>query len=281
MGLEIERKFIVNEYPFINTHENSIYYCHTNIIQGYFEDGITRVRITSKSHYGEDSRAFLTIKSKRTGFSRHEFEYEIPVGDAEHMIELFCDNIVRKVRYTFKEEGKIWEIDVFEEDNEGLILGEIELKSVNEDITLPFFVGKEVTGDKRYYNKYLAKNPHTKWKRLYTSYFNSTTFEYKDAVSIAGKSPPYYSGAEYKKLAPKYWFFEKYKRDGDKEYYTKQYYEEVLNKLDPGEVYSDLGQNAVLLCWEKPGEFCHRHIVAEWLTNAIDVEIREIGEEDE
>lgn len=277
MSREIERKFIVDEYPAIGIHRNSIHYCETNIEQGYFRDGLTRIRITDYGIYGENPQAFLTIKSKRDGISRYEFEYEVPVEDGYHMMELFCEDVVQKTRYKFKEEGKIWEVDIFKEDNDGLILAEVELESEDEEITFPYFIGKEVTDDDRYYNKNLAKNPYKKWKRLYTSYFNSTTFEYKDAVSIAGKSPAYYSGAEYKTLAPKFWFFEKYKRDGDKEFYTKQYYEEVLNKLDPEEVYNDLGQDAVLLCWERPGEFCHRHIVAEWLNNALDIEVKEIG----
>ena len=134
------------------------------------------------------------------GISRYEFEYEVPVEDGYHMMELFCEDIVQKTRYKFKEEGKIWEVDIFKEDNDGLILAEVELESEDEEIAFPYFIGKEVTDDERYYNKNLAKYPYKKWKRLYTSYFNSTTFEYKDAVSIAGKSPAYYSGAEYKKL---------------------------------------------------------------------------------
>ena len=114
---------------------------------------------------------------------------------------------------------------------------------------------------------------------MYTSYFNSGEWDSKNAVSIAGKSPPWYHGREYKKLAPKFWFFEKYKRDGDEGFYTYQYREEVLSHLDTEEVYNDLGQDAVLLCWEKPGEFCHRNIVAEWLTNSLNIEVIEIGEE--
>ncbi len=89
------------------------------------------------------------------------------------------------------------------------------------------------------------------------------------AVSICGKPPNWFSGREYKKLAPKYWFFKKYKEDGDEEFYTKQYYNEVLNELDPKVVYKELGENSVLLCWEAPDKFCHRHIVAEWLSLSL------------
>jgi len=281
MAQEIERKFIVNEYFPVwpdGAYQNSIYYTKNTITQGYFKDGDIRVRILNE--WGDSCQgAFLTIKSEREGISRFEFEYEIPIKDALHMIEIFCDYVIEKTRYRLKEEGKIWEVDVFEGDNEGLKLAEIELESKDEEIVLPCFVSEEVTDDERYYNKNLAKNPYKNWKRLWTSYFNSNGWNPKNAVSIAGKSPPYYMSNEYKKLAPKYWFFDKYKRDGDKKYYTEQYYKEVLNKLNPEEVYNDLGQDTVLLCWEKPGEFCHRHIVAEWLSNALDIEIKEIGEE--
>ncbi len=97
-----------------------------------------------------------------------------------------------------------------------------------------------------------------------------------NAVSIAAKAPVWYRGRQYKKLAPKYSFFKKYKDDGDKEYYTKQYYKEVLDKLDPQEVLNELGEDAILLCWEKKGIFCHRRLVAEWLEKALGITLREI-----
>jgi hypothetical protein len=83
-------------------------------------------------------------------------------------------------------------------------------------------------------------------------------------VSIAGKSPKDFTGREYKQLAPKYYFFRKYKLDGDSEFYTQQYQAEVLDLLDPKEILRDLGEDAVLLCYEKPGQFCHRHLVSAW-----------------
>src|SRR4030043_2269486 len=99
---------------------------------------------------------------------------------------------------------------------------------------------------------------------MQTSYYSKSA-KNPNAVSIAGKAPLWYNGREYKKLAPKFWFYKKYKEDGDEVFYTVQYYEEVLNKLDPKTVFMDLGENAVILCWEASGKFCHRHIVAEWL----------------
>ncbi len=108
-----------------------------------------------------------------------------------------------------------------------------------------------------------------------TSYYSKSSND-PNAVSIAGKCPAFYKGREYKDLAPKYWFFKKYKDDGDEEFYTKHYYEEVLNKLDPKKVYKDLGESAVLLCWEAPDKFCHRHLVSEWIALSLEIEIKEI-----
>lgn len=102
-------------------------------------------------------------------------------------------------------------------------------------------------------------------------------------MSICGKAPTWYRGAQYKKLAPKFWFFQKYKEDNDSDYYTEQYYKEVLDPLNPdmvvrflcslvhfdakNNISTDEDTHIVLLCYEKPGDFCHRHLVAEWLTN--------------
>lgn len=97
-----------------------------------------------------------------------------------------------------------------------------------------------------------------------------------NAVSIAGRAPEDFTGRCYKKLAPKKWFFEKYKKDGDEEFYKIQYQKEVLDVLDPKTVYEQLGEDSVLLCWEEPGEFCHRHIVAEWLMKHLGIKIREV-----
>lgn len=109
---------------------------------------------------------------------------------------------------------------------------------------------------------------------MQTSYYSKNAND-PNAVSIAAKAPKWYKGREYKKLAPKYWFFKKYKEDGNEEFYTEQYYKEVLNKLNPREVYNELGEDAILLCWEAPDKFCHRHIVAEWLFDNIGAEVKE------
>lgn len=97
-----------------------------------------------------------------------------------------------------------------------------------------------------------------------------------EAVSIAGRAPDNYKGREYKKLAPKYWFFKKYKKDNDENFYTAQYYREILDTFNPEKVYAELGENAILLCWEPPGQFCHRHLVADWLRDNLNISIEEL-----
>jgi len=110
---------------------------------------------------------------------------------------------------------------------------------------------------------------------IYTSYYRKSG-NHPRAVSIAGKAPRWYRGKEYKVLAPKYWFFKKYKEDGNKEFYTERYYAEVLDKLDPSKVLEDIGEDAILICWEEPGKFCHRHLVARWLREKLDIEVEEL-----
>jgi uncharacterized protein (DUF488 family) len=95
-------------------------------------------------------------------------------------------------------------------------------------------------------------------------------------VSIASRAPLWYTGRQYKKLAPKLWFFKKYKQDGDEAFYREQYQKEILDQLDPAEVYKELGERAVLLCYEKPGDFCHRHIVSEWFEKHLGIQITEL-----
>ena len=113
--------------------------------------------------------------------------------------------------------------------------------------------------------------------RMNTSSFFNVNKNDDNLVSIAVKAPEWYTGREYKKLAPKYWFFKKYKEDGDEEFYTEQYYKEVLDKLNPKEVYEELGgDNAIILCWERYDKFCHRHLVAEWLMKELGIKVKEI-----
>jgi len=155
MAKEIERKFLVKN---LNFKELGV--C-TEIEQGYIcteKERVVRVR-----RYGD--RAFLTIKSASVGFARDEFEYEIPLDDAQKMLETICiQPTIKKCRYVVPFEGKKWEIDVFECENSGLIIAEIELENENETFTIPDFIGEEVTNDVRYYNAYINQNPYNSWK---------------------------------------------------------------------------------------------------------------------
>jgi hypothetical protein len=108
-----------------------------------------------------------------------------------------------------------------------------------------------------------------------TSYFAISSSN-PNAVSIAGKAPKWFNGRQYKKLAPPYWIFKKYKEDGDTVFYTKNYYKEVLNKLDPQKIFNELGPHAVLLCYETPEKFCHRKLVAQWFMDKLGIIINEI-----
>lgn len=107
---------------------------------------------------------------------------------------------------------------------------------------------------------------------IYTSYFAKLKSLPKDVIpiSICGKAPDWYKGLQYKKLAPKYDFFMKWKENHDNDYYIKCFNEQVLDKLDPMRVYQELCSLAkcddiALICYEKPSDFCHRHLVADWL----------------
>ena len=157
MAQEIERKFLVLDDSF--KHEA---FSKSHIQQGYLcsERGRTvRVRI-------RDERAYLTIKgpSENGGLSRYEFEYEIPLEDARQMMQ-FCEpGIIDKTRWLVKSGKHTFEVDEFFGDNEGLVVAEVELSYEDEPYKKPHFIGKEVTGDRRYYNSQLRRNPYRLWK---------------------------------------------------------------------------------------------------------------------
>jgi len=108
---------------------------------------------------------------------------------------------------------------------------------------------------------------------MQTSYF--AKYKGENSVSIALGTPKWYMGRRCEKLFPKSWILENYKLTNDAEAYKKAYYEEVLSKLNAREIYEELGENAVLLCYEIPEEFCHRHLVAEWLERELGIKITE------
>ena len=154
MGVEIERKFLINEKK-LPTLKNGY-----DIKQGYIQTvDQTTVRIRIR-----DREAFLTIKGKSQGASRLEFEYPIPLNDAEEMLTNLCHaSRVEKTRYLVEHEGHTWEVDIFEGSNQGLIIAEIELKSEGETFSLPEWVSEEVTHDKRYFNVNLVEHPYQEW----------------------------------------------------------------------------------------------------------------------
>nr|WP_320120503.1 CYTH domain-containing protein [uncultured Marinifilum sp.] len=152
MGIEIERKYLVKE-EMINLPKSG-----KKLIQGYLwsePDKSLRIRIA-------DTKAFLTIKSGNNILKRGEFEYEIPIKDANELLKM-CDPKIEKTRYLIPYEKHIWEIDVFSGANKGLIVAEVELTNENEEIKLPNWIHKEVSHDSRYLNVSLIKNPFTQW----------------------------------------------------------------------------------------------------------------------
>ncbi|HBK84014.1 MAG TPA: adenylate cyclase [Flavobacterium sp.] len=155
--IEIERKFLVNSTKFLE-HFNT----KSRIVQGYLSsvpERTVRVRI-------KDNKAFLTIKgiSNLTGTTRMEWEKPIEVQDAEQLLHICESGVIDKTRFEIKNGNHIIEVDVFENENKGLIIAEIELQSEDEWFEKPEWLGKEVTGDERYYNAYLSKNPFKNWK---------------------------------------------------------------------------------------------------------------------
>ena len=154
MGEEIERKFLVATEGWRETAEGTRYR------QGFLStepERTVRVRVAGP-------RGSITVKGKNVGARRTEFEYEIPVADAERMLDTLCKRpLIEKVRYTVAVAPHTWEIDVFEGENAGLVVAEIELRSEHEAFDKPEWVGDEVTGDPRYFNSNLVSNPYQTW----------------------------------------------------------------------------------------------------------------------
>lgn len=154
--IEIERKFLVNSEHY-KTHIVSSH----NIRQGYLSldpERVVRVRISNQKGY-------LTIKGKssQSGLSRFEWETEISVTHATALLSLCLPNLIEKTRHLVKFKQHTFEVDEFEGHNKGLLVAEIELKSEAEAFTQPEWLGKEVTGVKRYYNSNLCQNPFSNW----------------------------------------------------------------------------------------------------------------------
>jgi adenylate cyclase len=157
MALEIERKFRVRgdgwKRHVVRTRR---------LRQAYLTKND---RISMRVRVDGDEAATLTIKTARTGIERHEYEFAIPVADAKELLELRDGSIISKTRHIVRNGGLNWEVDVFDGDNTGLVIAEIELDRADRIIELPHWLGEEVTDDRRFYNADLAKHPFSSWVR--------------------------------------------------------------------------------------------------------------------
>lgn len=154
--IEIERKFLVLSNDFIKES-----FSQKRIVQAYLSSVPERtVRVRIKGEKG-----FITIKGKGnlSGTTRIEWEKELPIDEAELLLNLCESGSIDKIRYEVQVGQHLYEVDVFSGENKGLIIAEIELQSEDEIFQKPNWLGNEVTGDARYYNAYLSKNPFKKW----------------------------------------------------------------------------------------------------------------------
>ena len=154
MGTEIERKFLVKDDTFKQLAKGTKYR------QGYLsstKERVVRVRTI-------DDKGFMTVKGITTGATRVEYEYEIPVQDADAMLDELCEKpIIEKNRYKIQNKNLVWEIDEFFGENQGLIVAEVELESEDQPYEKPGWIGAEVTGDPKYFNSNLIQNPYKNW----------------------------------------------------------------------------------------------------------------------
>ena len=156
MAKEIERKFLVKDDLFLQGLNGVDYK------QGYI---LGRARAAVRIRIVGD-RGFITLKGATAGISRSEFEYEIPLSDANQILEQFCQKpFIKKTRYEVRHAGCTWEVDVFHGDNAGLIMAEIELEAEQQSVEIPPWAGHEVTDDSRYFNANLAVTPYGSWAR--------------------------------------------------------------------------------------------------------------------
>lgn len=156
MAIEIERKFLVNSDRWREQADAG-----QHLAQGYLigaREASVRVRI-------EGEQANLNIKSATLGIYRQEYEYAIPLSDAREMLDTLCEKpVIEKTRYHVEHAGHTWEVDVFEGENAGLVVAEIELASESEPFEQPDWLGEEVSADPRYYNVSLVKHPYKAWR---------------------------------------------------------------------------------------------------------------------
>ncbi len=158
MATEIERKFLVRREVWHADPASGVRYR-----QGYlasFPSPVVRVRVAG-------DRGYLTVKGRASGITRSEFEYQIPLADAQAMLETLCATpLIEKVRYRVPYAGRTWEVDEFAGANAGLLLAEVELPAADAPVELPPWAGREVSDDPRYFNANLAVHPFAEWSDL-------------------------------------------------------------------------------------------------------------------
>jgi CYTH domain-containing protein len=154
MAKEIERKFLVRDKRYRQLAEP------VSFRQGYLstaKERIVRVRV-------EGDKSYLTVKGMTNGITRTEYEYELPPAEAEEMLKRLCKKpIIEKDRYKVECDGMIWEVDEFHGPNEGLVVAEVHLDREDQKITLPEWVGEEVSHEPKYFSSSLVQNPYSKW----------------------------------------------------------------------------------------------------------------------
>lgn len=155
MGKEIERRFLVQGDDWKSLDKGVVYR------QGFLstdKERVVRVRVAAE-------KATLTIKGLTVNFSKPEFEYPLPLSDAQTLLNDLCQKpLIEKTRYRIHHEGHVWEVDEFFGENQGLIVAEVELTHEQEHIILPDWIGLEISSDPRYFNSSLVQNPFCQWR---------------------------------------------------------------------------------------------------------------------
>lgn len=152
---EIERKFKIKDSSFLEGMVG------TKVVQGYLSaDPERAVRVRTKGDQG-----YITVKGKSnaSGTTRFEWERIIDLSEAESLLDLCIPTVISKTRFEIHLDGNTWEVDVFHDANEGLLIAEIELEHEHQNFSKPDWLGEEITGDARYYNSYISQNPFSTW----------------------------------------------------------------------------------------------------------------------
>jgi len=166
MATEIERKFVVKGERWRAIADAHYRHTGARYRQGYLSTDKERtVRVRTIAHEtSSEQHGYITIKGKTSGASRAEYEYEIPMEDAEEMLDTLCLRpLIEKRRYKVKQGEVTWEVDEFFGENAGLIIAEVELQAANQSFAKPDWVGQEVTDDPRYFNANLVEHPFSRW----------------------------------------------------------------------------------------------------------------------